>query len=133
MIAFGVSIQVFSDHASLQELTSLFGVQPSSGSFDKGTPSRTGPVMRTVWRLDSRVSDGEPIEVHLRDLVSQLPPNRMRAVPLPPGSSFEIAIAAYFDEATVPVTISTHALQTIAEYGAALRFDLYPCEPLATE
>jgi hypothetical protein len=57
----------------------------------------------------------------------------MRAIHLPPGSLLEIAIATYFDDATAPVTISSDALRIIAEYGAALRLDLYPCEPRATE
>ena len=80
MKTFNVSLLVESSSMTLDELSLKLGRPHSSGSHTRGEPDRGGPAWsKTVWRLDSGVSEKAPVQNHLENLKAQFPPGESRA------------------------------------------------------
>ena len=78
MISYWVSLDVKTQSRSLSDLSKELGIEPSPGSFDKGTMRLYGrkkgtPTEHTVLRFESAAPEPAPLTEHFRSIFSRLP------------------------------------------------------------
>ena len=122
------SIDICSAKHSLSELSLLTGIKAELSSHDKGTPrGRHGLWSDTILRLESRISENDPLESHLKNLFSQVAGFDLTSKLV--GNEhirIYVNIGVTFSTACISVEISKDDLSTIVKNGMNLQISAYP-------
>jgi hypothetical protein len=84
MVSYLVSVDIKTRSHLLSALSQELGVEPSVGSFDRGTPCPYGrkkgtPHEHTLLRFESTAPETAPLPEHLKSIFSRLSIDRLRS------------------------------------------------------
>jgi hypothetical protein len=124
-----VSLEITSESASLAELEELLGVEPHRGSHDRGAARpRERAFESTAFKVFSPPEAGREARERLGWLVTQVPPQRVRAAREKLPIEVSVSVARLFGTASCTFELDPESLRVIQEYGASLELIAYPTD-----
>ncbi len=122
-----VTFSISTTLASLEDLTKQLG-EAGSGSHTVGTTESGEYWEETVWKIESLAEKKAPLVEHVESLWEQIPWVKLGSASLPADQLRVLDIAAFFDDASCQINISTDWLDEFARNNINLEISCYPCD-----
>jgi hypothetical protein len=121
-----VSFRIFAPNLLPEDVTKTLQLTPDyihhQGDFPNNDP-KYSPYKHGMWLLRSKVSDGEPLESHLQNLIALLEPKRTYISQLAQSATVDFYCVLYSQNG---FQIPPNVLQRIGNLGATFGVILYP-------
>jgi len=122
-----VWLGVFSTSLTPTEIDTILGIKCDEswlkGDFRKGTKLRES---KNGWIMNSRLSEYEPVEDHVRALLDRISPYIRNFKSVLDSAHVELSVAVYmYSDRTPVLNFDKATLSNLCELGASLDIDLY--------
>jgi hypothetical protein len=127
-----ITIELWSKHHSLDEITTLLGgAKPNSGHSigDKRTARRSW--QESAWKLDVGEYDDDSLGQGWADLCESfisIESNLRSALSDEPRPSLSVVIGILASTATIGITVPNRVLRIVTDASCDLEITSYPCE-----
>jgi hypothetical protein len=120
-----VSIRIFAPNLSPEDITQSLGVTPDhmhhQGDYPRNKPKYSA-YKHSMWSLNSKVSEDEPLEVHLDNLLSILEPSKEFITSLAQHATIDFYCVLYSQSG---VQLSSQIMKRTAELSITFGVVLY--------
>jgi hypothetical protein len=113
-----VALVVYDYDDNFDQLTDFLKIQPTA--VHEAAPGRV-----RLWELRSGISEPEPLEDHLDDLLEKLRPSAAQLSELSKKYRCKISVGLEYYELNPEIELGHEALQSLAELGVSLWLDIY--------
>lgn len=124
-----VDLVVTSQSATLAELVTRIGVEPTGVSHDMGDPhvlKEYGAWEQTVWRVCSTCPRTATLEEHFEDIEEQISAKKLRAPDvLPDTSQIYFSVGVHSDAQIPTADLTLKCLAISQSYGASIEVCMF--------
>ncbi|MGC4030658.1 MAG: DUF4279 domain-containing protein [Tepidisphaeraceae bacterium] len=110
-------------------VTAMMGMPPTRAWVGGEPRGDGGRQTHSRWALQSRLPLSSAIDLHVDDVLSQLQGRQAAVRDVLGRFPAHLAIAAYWDAFNPSFQLSSTIIQSVAEFGLLIDFDLYYLKP----
>lgn len=120
------TLRIFSDVPSLENVTRHLGISPDGGHSigDRISSGSNRRCENTLWKLKSALSESEPLDRHIKDLITKFSAIKEKADMLD-NVSYDIFCFFSSDNGQGSIVLDPDISRQLSDAGLALVIDIY--------